>query len=124
MTKRGLVALASALEAATGVALIAQPASFIQALLRVDISGGGVVIGRVAGLALLALGLACWPVGQGPTLQAIRALFTYNLLAALYLGYLAIGGDFASKLLWPTVALHALIALLLARPASARLSPE
>jgi hypothetical protein len=42
---------------------------------------------------------------------------TYNLLTTLYLGYLRIGGGFAGYLLWPAFVLHALLTLLLARPA-------
>jgi len=37
----------------------------------------------------------------------------------LYLGYLRVGGGFASFLLWPASALHVVFAMLLARPAFA-----
>ena len=117
MTTRVLAALSAALEAATGVALIADPDLVAGVLLGVGITGGGIVIGRVGGFALISLGLACWPRANDAGAQAIWALLAYNLLAALYLGYLRIGGSFVSYLLWPAFALHALLALLLARPA-------
>jgi hypothetical protein len=120
MTTRALVVLAAALEAATGVALIADPSFVVRLLLGVGLSGGGIAIGRVAGLGLLSLGLACCPSGDDATAQATWALFTYNLLVALYLGYLRVGGGFVSYLLWPASALHAVLALLLARPAYER----
>jgi hypothetical protein len=66
---------------------------------------------------LLALGLACWPSRQRAESDsaAFRAMLTYNLLIALYLAYLATVAHLAGLLLWPTVALHAVVALLLIR---------
>jgi hypothetical protein len=86
-------------------------------LVGTDLSGGGIAIGRVCGFALLSLGLACWPSAI-VTAQAGWALLTYNLLTALYLGYLGVIGGFSGYLLWPACVLHALVALLLARSAS------
>jgi hypothetical protein len=34
-------------------------------------------------------------------------MLTYSLLAALYLGYLGIVGEWVGILLWPTVGVHA-----------------
>ena len=100
MTTRMLVTLSVALEAATGVALIADPDLVARVLLGVGITGGGIVVGRVGGFALISLGLACWPRANDAGAQAIWALLAYNLLAALYLGYLRIDGGFVSYLLW------------------------
>jgi drug/metabolite transporter (DMT)-like permease len=111
MTTSKLVMVSAAIEVATGAALIAVPALVGRVLLDADLSDSGVAVARLTGIALLCLGLACWPAQP-----AIRALFTYNLLAAVYLGYLRVGGGFVSYLLWPACALHAVIALLLARP--------
>jgi hypothetical protein len=124
MTTRRLVALDAAIEAATGIALIADPSFVVRVLLGSDLSGGGIAAGRVAGIGLLSLGLACWPNGDNPTIYATRALFTYNLLVAFYLGYLGVGGCFPGRLLWPAFALHALLAFLLARPAAERARHE
>jgi hypothetical protein len=124
MTTRTLVVLDAALEVATGVALIVDPGFVVDVLLGAGLSGGGIAVGRVAGFGLLSLGLACWPSGGDATAEATWALFTYNLLAALYLGYLRVGGGFVSYLLWPAFALHALLALLLARPAYERARQE
>jgi hypothetical protein len=109
---RTLIILSATIEVATGVALIAVPALIVRVLLGAGLSDSGIAVARLAGIALLCLGLACWP-----NQPAIRALFTYNLLAAFYLGYLRVGGDFISCLLWPACAVHAVISLLLARPA-------
>src|SRR5882672_319338 len=112
MTTKTLVMLDAALEVATGVALIADPDLVVRVLLGAGLSGGGIAVGRLAGLGLLSLGLACWPSGNEATPQATWSLFTYNLLAALYLGYLRVGGGFVSYLLWPAFALHALLTIL------------
>src|SRR5271167_4803427 len=106
MNTKTLAQVSAAIEAATGVALIAVPDWVARLLLGAELSAGGGAVARVAGFALLALGLACWPGGDAATPQATRALVAYNLLAGLYLGYLRVGGGFVSYLLWPACILH------------------
>jgi hypothetical protein len=120
MTTRTLLALDAALEVATGIALIADPSFVVRVLLGAGLTGGGIAVSRVAGLGLLSLGLACWPSGGDATAQATWTLFIYNLLTALYLGYLRVGEGFDGHLLWPAFALHTLLTFLLARPAYER----
>ncbi len=117
MTTKTVIMFSSAIELATGVALIAAPDVVAHLLLGDRLSNSGVAVARLAGVALLSLGLACWPGRDGASPHATRALFAYNLLAALYLGYLRVGAGFAGFLLWPACALHALLTLLLLRPA-------
>jgi len=117
MKPRMLVVMSGVVEAATGFALIANPRFVVDLLIGASLSNGGVAIGRVAGFGLLSLGLACRPSGAVVTAQAISALFIYNLLAGLYIGSLSVVGGFSGYLLWPACVLHALFALLLARPA-------
>ena len=111
-----LLTLTALIEAATGLALITVPAVVVRLLLGATISGASIPLGRVAGFGLLSLGLACWP-GHHPTghTAPARAMLTYNALATLYLLSLGIGGEWVGSLLWPAVALHALLSLLLAR---------
>ena len=112
-----LLGLAAVLEAATGLALMIRPPFLSHLLLGEGVSGAGMALGRVAGFALLGLGLACWPglESAGVNTPALRALLTYNLLATLYLAYLGIGGRLVGSLLWPAVVIHAVLTLLLAR---------
>jgi hypothetical protein len=114
MTSRTLLAVAAVVEAVTGLALIIQPALVVRLLLGGDISGAGLAVGRVAGVGLLSLGVACWPRAEA-TLPALRAMLTYNLLVAAYLGYLRFGSELAGMLLLPVVALHGALAILFAR---------
>jgi len=86
----------------------------VRLLLGADISEGGMLVGRFFGIALLGLGLACWPARLCATSDspAFRAMLVYNLLIALYLAYLGTGGHLG-VLLWPVVVFHAVVALLL-----------
>jgi hypothetical protein len=112
-----LVRVSAVIEVATGVALIVVPDLVAQVLLSASLTGTGVAVGRLCGIGLLSLGLAGWPSGESVPVPAMRGLFAYNLLAAFYLGYLRVGGGFVSYLLWPACILHAVLALLMARPA-------
>lgn len=101
--------VAALVEMLAGVALIAAPAVVVRLLLGGEISGLGLPLGRVGGLGLLSLGLACWPGRDrsGNMVPAQRAMLVYNCLTTLYLLYLGIGGGSVGPLLWPAVALHA-----------------
>jgi hypothetical protein len=116
LTTRTLVTIAATLEVAAGSALIANPNFVVHWLVGSSLSSGGIAVGRVGGFGLLSLGLACWPSGESVTAQATSALLTYNLLFALYIGYLRVSEGFVGYLLWPACVLHALLALLLVLP--------
>jgi hypothetical protein len=120
-----LLAVAAVIEAATGLALMIRPPLLSHLLLGEGVSGAGLALGHVAGFALLALGLACWPNlnSAGANTSSLRALLTYNLLATLYLAYLGIAGQSVGSLLWPAVALHAVLTFLLARAWFAGVGP-
>ena len=125
MTARTFVRVSAAIEAATGIALISDPGLVVRILLGAGVAEAGIAIGRVGGFGLLSLGLACWPNGDEVTVRATWVLFLYNLLASVYLCYLRVGGEFTGYVLWLAVGLHALLAVLLARPALAAIStPE
>ncbi len=114
---RTLLALAAAGEAATGLILVVYPRIVVRLLFGAEIAGLGMVISRFAGISLIALGLACWPGRDGGTRvdRALRAMLSYSLLATLYLGYLGTVGEGVGILLWPAVAAHAVLTILLAR---------
>jgi hypothetical protein len=97
--------------------LLVLPGLFVHVLLGVDITGSGVVISRLFGLALLSFGLACWPHGQAPSdtpgIHAIRVLLLYNGLATVYLGYLRTLGRLGRKppKLLPCFSMHLALAI-------------
>ena len=106
--KKALVFAAIA-EAVTGLALLIVPSLVGQLLLGEKLTGIAIPVGRVAGMALIALGIACWP-GPPPV-----GMLTYGTLVAVYLAYLGFAGGLAGVLLWPAVALHFILTTLLGR---------
>ena len=109
MQKKVLL-LAAIGEAATGLLLLIIPSLVCQWLLfGIELSGISIPLAHVTGIALIGLGISCWPDST-----ALCGMSTYSALATLYLGYIAIRGELAGPLLWPAVALHAVLTVLLA----------
>ena len=96
-------------EAATGVALLIVPSLVGWLLLGEELTGIAIPVARVAGIALIALGVACWP---GPPRVG---MLTYSLAVTLYLAYLGFAGGLGGILLWPAVILHLILTALLTR---------
>jgi hypothetical protein len=109
------VAVAAGVEVATGLVLIIRPSVFVWLLFGAELSGAGLALGRLAGFALLALALACWPGGAADVRSALLALLVFSVLTTVYLAYLGISGALIGILLWPAVALHGVLTILLAR---------
>jgi hypothetical protein len=105
-----LLAIAAIAEAATGLALVVVPSLVGQLLLGAELTGVSIPVARVTGIALIALGVACWP---GCT--ALCGMLAYNALAAAFFAYLGIRGHWVGLLLWPAAGLHALMAIFLGR---------
>jgi Ca2+/Na+ antiporter len=115
ITLRRVLAFAAIVEIGTALVLMIDPAIVVTLLLGMQLSGVGTLLGRCFGIALLALGVACWPKGQSAESgsPAFRGMLIYNVLIALYLAYLGLVGHLGGLLLWPGAALHAAVALLL-----------
>ncbi len=107
------VAIAAAADAtATGLLLILSPVLFARLILGDELSEPAQALGRIAGIALLGFALASWP---DPSARSVaRAMLISNLLIAIYLCYLGVVGAAVGVLLWPAVALHVLLTVLLA----------
>jgi hypothetical protein len=105
-----LLILAALSEALTGLILLVYPPIVIRLLFDAEIAGAGVLMSRLAGIVLIALGVACWP--DRNTQRAFFGMLTYSLLAMLYLVYVGVNGR-AGILLWPGVAAHAVLSVLL-----------
>ena len=105
-----VLTFAAVVEAATGLALIIVPSLIGRLLFGAEFTGVANPAARVTGIALLALGVGCWP---GST--AFCGMLTYSALVTLYLLYLGIRGEWVGPLLWPVVVIHALLTALLAR---------
>jgi hypothetical protein len=112
ITPPKLLTICVVVEVATGLALLLVPGLFGDLLLGVTATEVTQVFARFFGVALIALGIACWPRPQ--SVAAVRSMLFYNGAVALYLAYV---GVFVSSglLLWPAVVFHGVIAALLAR---------
>lgn len=108
-TVKSALVFAAVLEIATGVTLLLDPSLIAQGLFAADLSGIAVTISRVAGIALICLGVACWPG------TPLTGMLTYSVAAALYLAYVGYSGGPSGKLLWPAVVAHLVLAALLTR---------
>ncbi len=98
-----LLVFAAVAEVATGLALLVVPSLVGWLLLGEELAGVAIPVARVTGIALIALGFACWP---GPPLAG---MLTYGAGVTLYLGYVGLAGGFVGVLLWPAVVLHAIL---------------
>lgn len=117
--RRLLILVSAVLETGTGFALLTLPRFAVRVLLGVELVGAGVATSRLCGVALISLGLACWPESQ-PALhrmdrRAARALLVYNASATAYLGGLLAFDGYRGVLLVPAIVIHAVLAALVAR---------
>ena len=106
---RRLLIAAAVGEAFTGLALLVRPPIVVRLLFGMDITGAGIATSRVAGIALIALGVCCWP---GP---ALVGMWVYSAAVTLYLACVGLAGDATGILLWPAVVLHVILTALLTR---------
>ena len=108
---RSLLIVTAVLEAATGVALLAAPALVVSILLAsAPDAPAGVFVARLAGAALLSLGIACWLASRDAQSRAgwgvVTAMLIYNVLAVALLVYAGLGAGMAGIGLWPAVLVH------------------
>jgi hypothetical protein len=107
MMKR-VLAFAAVSEAGMGLALLIVPSLVGWLLLGEELTGSAIPLARVAGIALIGLGVACWP---GPPLAG---MLIYSAAVGLYLAYVGFAG-LTGILLWPAVVLHVILTAPLAR---------
>ena len=104
---RKVLALAAVGEIATGLALLVVPSLVGQLLLGERLTGAAIPVARVAGIALVGLGIACWPG------TPLIGMLVYSAAVALYLAYVGYAGGHGGVLLWPAVAVHTALTVLL-----------
>ncbi len=114
-TKILLIATAC-IEAPTGLLLLSVPSRVSAVLLGAAVeSSVGRLLGRLAGVALLALGIACGlgsrDAQSGAALSIVAAMLVYNLATAALLVLARFGSDLAGMGLLSVAALHAGLAV-------------
>ena len=110
-----LLLISALIEITTGVGLLVVPALLAPILIGAELdTPAGLAVARVAGAALLSLGIACWFGSRDTQSRAafgiVVAMLVYNLAAAtlllalrFYLGLTGVG-------LLPAAAMHAALA--------------
>jgi hypothetical protein len=103
-------------EGATGLVLLFWPAVPLALLLGVAAAPEeALVLARVAGTALIAIGLTSGLARSdagGPALRAVLSgILFYDLAVAVVLAYAGLGSGLTGVLLWPAVVAHVALAL-------------
>src|SRR3982751_4502841 len=116
MRLKELFLTTAVVEVVTGLALLGLPAIVLASLLGIQpATAETLFVGRIAGAALLAIGVASFLSRNNAALPAQRGLLTgilvYDVLVALLLVYAAIGVSIGGPALWPAVVLHTLLAI-------------
>lgn len=129
MRRKYLLIVTALGEGGTGLALLVAPAVVFLLLLGVaSPAPEALVVGRLAGGALLAIGVTCWLArNDGSSAQPglLTGLLVYNVAAAVLLAAAGSSLGVTGIVLWPAVGLHAALALwcvycLRVEPADAR----
>src|SRR4051812_47071649 len=107
-----LLMVTALIEVGAGIALLFCPSATAALLLGSPLDHAtAMAVGRVAGAALLALGVACWLAQHDEKSVAARGLITamviYNLGTVVILAVVGIRSQAAGIALWPAVGLHA-----------------
>jgi hypothetical protein len=114
--RKRLLLVTALVEAATGLGLLILPTAILAILLglqqpTIETS----FVGRIAGAALLAIGAACWMARRDSSspsqLGLLIGIFLYNGSTAMLLTFSGAVLKMSGVLLWPAVALHAVLAL-------------
>ncbi len=116
MRTKLLFIVTAVIEVGAGLPLLVSPALAVSVLIGAPFdTSADSVVGRVAGAALLALGLACWMARNDEQSRAatglIVSMLLYNAAAVVVLAYAGLGWRLFAVGLWPTVVLHALMAV-------------
>jgi hypothetical protein len=107
-----LLTITALFEGITGLSLLTIPTFFVAVLLGVSpVEPIGIFVTRLAGIALLALAIACWLYrGRQDADGVLKAMLFYNLGASLLLVY-AWATGFSGIGIWPAAVVHLVLAV-------------
>ena len=101
-------------EAITGFCLLVLPGvAFAWLFALAQSAGETLLVGRIAGAALLGFSIGCWPINRKKEEAAMRAelvgITTYNGTTSALLAYAGTALNMSGILLWPAVMFHAVL---------------
>jgi hypothetical protein len=110
-----LLIVTMVMEVGAGMALLCCPSAAMALLLGSPLdTPATLTLGRVAGAALFALGVACWLASDDAQSRAARglvaAMLLYNLAAVALFAFAGIGQGRVGVALWPAAILRAALA--------------
>lgn len=116
MAHKLLLAVTAIGEGATGLLLLLLPSLVLALLLGVEAAPPiALVVARILGVALLAIGVACWhawgDAGSRARAGLLAAVLWYDAGAAAVLVYAGTALGVAGVALWPAVVVHVLLAV-------------
>lgn len=114
MNKKLLMVSAMA-EAGAGIALLALPLVIVGLLIGSTLdSAAALAVARLAGAALVTLGLVCWfgsrDAGSRAAAGIVAAMLFYNISVIAILLYVRMGVDLGGPGTWPAIIAHAALA--------------
>jgi len=109
---KNLLTLEAVIEVGAGLGMVVLPSLLVTLLLGSSLDTPvALTVARVAGVALLALGIACWLARHDGQSRAARgllgAMVVYNAGVFMVLAYAGIALGLPSIGLWPVVVAHA-----------------
>jgi len=111
MWQRSVVQTAACFEIVVGAIFVTVPNVPCRLLFAVTPEGVAILLSRFAGVALIALGIACLPsMATGLRRSAVLGLLVFNVGATIFFVGVAFASTFHGIMLWPGIILHAVIA--------------
>ena len=99
------------IEGTTGLALAIMPSLFVSILLGTTMAdSSAILIGRLAGAALITIGIACWlSRTQMHSFIMVKAMMVYNILSITLLIYTVLFENISGPGLWPAIMVHVVL---------------
>jgi hypothetical protein len=115
-SRKKLFTVTALIEVGAGLSLLSLPGLAIRLLFGVrESSLEALVVGRIGGAALLALGVACYLARDDPGSRSqyglLWAMLIYNVGACVGFAFAGLIAQMTGVVFWPGAALHAAIAI-------------
>src|ERR1700757_3175582 len=103
---KNLYSVTAVIELGAGLALLGFPSAMAELIVGAPLEGApALIVARVGGSGLLALGVACWlargDTESGAARGLVVAMVLYNVAAVVVLAFAGIGFGLYGVALWP-----------------------